>query len=446
MNYLVKELVEGGVVKGARAKKSLTLKPYILIGGSKISAKDLVLKTIDDMRNEIIELTAEFVKIPTVNPPGENYPKFTDFYAKRAEKLGLEIQVIKVPKKKVNEMNYTLPRTNVVATLRGEKGKPVLHMNGHFDVVPLGSGWTVDPFGAEIRDGMMYGRGSSDMKGSIAAQLMAAAAIKRAEVKLKGTVSISATCDEETGGQLGAGYIVEKGYADADFGINSDAGPIDSVSLGHRGAMWLEIMTKGKSAHGSVPHKGINAVEKMADIIQELKKLREGFKKKVSAMPLADPLCKHPTLTIGGTIKGGVKTNVVPDRCVMTIDRRVIYEETPEETREEIETVLQRLAEKDKELSYETKVINRVEPSYTPESSPIVQALKKNVGVIVGRKAKISYGGGYTDMWYFNKIMPMAHYGVNLSGQAHTADEHLKLEDLITGTKVIAATVIDVLS
>ena len=130
----------------------------------------------------------------------------------------------------------------------------------------------------------------------------------------------------------------------------------------------------------------------------------------------------------------------------MTIDRRVIYEETPEEAREEIETALQKLAENDNELSYETKVINRVEPSYTPESSPIVQALKKNVKVIVGTKAKISYGSGYTDMWYFNKIMPMAHYGVNLSGQAHTADEHLKLEDLITGTKVIAATAIDVLS
>jgi len=209
--------------------------------------------------------------------------------------------------------------------------------------------------------------------------------------------------------------------------------------------MWLEITTKGKTAHGSVPHKGINAVEKMADVIQELKKLREEFKKKVSAMPLSDPLCKHPTLTIGGTILGGIKTNVVPDRCVMTIDRRVIYEETPEEAREEVEAVLRRMAEEDPELSYETKVVNRIEPSYTPESSEIIQTLRKNVKAIVGEEAKISYGGGYTDMWYFNKIMPMAHYGVNLSGQAHTADEHLKLDDLITGTKVIALTALDML-
>jgi len=410
-----------------------------------LSTKEKVLKTIDDMRDEIIELTAEFVKIPTVNPPGENYPKFTDFYAKRAEELGLEVQVIEVPSERVKEMEYTLPRTNAIATLRGEKGKPVLHMNGHFDVVPLGAGWTLDPFGAEIREGMIYGRGSSDMKGSVAAQLMAAAAIKKAGISLKGTITTSATCDEETGGQLGAGYVVEKGYADADFGINSDSGPIDSISLGHRGAMWLEITTKGKTAHGSVPHKGINAVEKMADVIQELKKLREEFKKKVSAMPLSDPLCKHPTLTIGGTIHGGIKTNVVPDRCVMTIDRRVIYEETPEEAREEVEAVLRRMAEEDPELSYETKVVNRIEPSYTPESSEIVQTLRKNVKAIVGKEAKISYGGGYTDMWYFNKIMPMAHYGVNLSGQAHTADEHLKLDDLITGTKVIALTALDML-
>ncbi|MFQ6053724.1 MAG: M20/M25/M40 family metallo-hydrolase, partial [Candidatus Bathyarchaeia archaeon] len=179
---------------------------------------------------------------------------------------------------------------------------------------------------------------------------------------------------------------------------------------------------------------------------QELKKLREGFKKKVSAMPLADPLCKHPTITIGGTIHGGIKTNVVPDRCVMTIDRRVIYEETPEEAREEIEALLRRMAERDPELSYETRVVNRIEPSYTPESSEIVQALKKNLKAVVGKAPKISYGSGYTDMWYFNKIMPMAHYGVNLSGQAHTADEHLKLDDLITGTKVIALTALDLLS
>jgi succinyl-diaminopimelate desuccinylase len=397
------------------------------------------------MRDEIVELTAEFVKIPTVNPPGENYHRFTDFYAKRAEELELEVQVISTPKERVEEMGYTLPRTNAIVALRGEKGKPVLHMNGHFDVVPVGSGWTVDPFGAEIREGMIYGRGSSDMKGSVAAQLMAAAAIKKAGIKLNGTITISATCDEETGGQLGAGYVVEKGYADADFGINSDAGPIDTVSLGHRGAMWLEITTKGKTSHGSVPHKGINAVEKMANVIQELKKLREGFKKKVSAMPLSDPLCKHPTLTIGGTIHGGIKTNVIPDRCVMTIDRRVIYEETPKEAREEVEAVLRDMAERDPEFSYETRVVNRIEPSYTPESSEIVGTLKKNVKALLGKDAQISYGGGYTDMWYFNKIMPMAHYGVNLSGQAHTADEHLKLDDLITGTKVIALTAIDLL-
>lgn len=411
-----------------------------------MSVRNELLRTIDDMRDEIIELTAEFVKIPTVNPPGGNYPEFTDLYAKRAEELGLDVRIIESPKERVEQMGYSLPRTNALVTLKGERKRPVLHMNGHFDVVPVGSGWTVEPFGAEVRDGMMYGRGSSDMKGSMAAQLMAAAAIKAARMKLKGTITISATCDEETGGQLGAGYIVEMGYAAADFGINSDAGPIDTVSLGHRGAMWLEITTKGRAVHGSVPHKGINAVEKMADIIQELKGLREDYENRASSMPLDDPLCKHPTIMIGGTIQGGVKTNVVPDRCTMTIDRRVIWEETPEEARAEIEAVLRRMAEKDPELCYEARVVNRVEPSYTPESSEVVQALKENVRAITGVEPQISYGGGYTDMWYFNKIMPMAHYGVNKRYQAHSADEHLSLEDLITGTKVLALTAVDLLS
>lgn len=398
------------------------------------------------MREELIELTAGFVKIPNVNPPGENYPKFTEFYAKRARELGLEAQVIEVPRERVDAMGYSLPRTNAIATLKGRKGKPVLHMNGHFDVVPIGAMWTRDPFGAEIEDGKMYGRGVSDMKGGIAAQLIAAAAIKRANISLDGTITLSATCDEETGGQLGAGYVVEKGYADADFGINSDSGGVDSISLGHRGAMWLEITTKGRTAHGSVPHKGINAVEKMAIVINEIAKLREDFKNRVSEMPLRDPLQKHPTITIGGTIQGGIKTNVVPDRCVITLDRRVLYEETPEEAREEIEAVLKKIAEEDLEFSYETRLVNRIEPSYCPESEEIIQTLKKNVKAIVGKEAKIAYGGGYTDMWYFSKLMPMGHYGVAQIGQGHTADEHQDLEALVTGSKVIAATAYDMLS
>jgi succinyl-diaminopimelate desuccinylase len=403
------------------------------------------LKTIEEMRDEIIEITIGFVKIPNVNPPGENYPKFTNYYSKRAEELGLEATVIEVPQERVEAMGYELPRTNALATLRGMKEQPVLHMNGHFDVVPVGFSWTRDPFGAEIEDEKMYGRGACDMKGGVAAQLMAAAAIKRAGIKLKGTIVCSATCDEETGGQLGAGYVVEKGYGDADYGINSDSVSTDSVGLGHRGAMWLEVTTKGVTAHGSTPHKGVNAVEKMADIIKELQALRDDFRTRVSEMPLEDPLEKHPTITIGGTINGGLKTNVVPDRCYMTIDRRVPYEETPEEAKEEIEAALRRVAERDPELDYETKVVNRVEPCYTPESSKIVQTPKKNVKAVVGKEARISYGGGYTDMWYFNKIMSMAHYGVGTPEQAHTADEYLDLENLITGTKVIALAALDLL-
>ena len=174
-----------------------------------MSDRDRLLKTIEDMREELIELTADFVKIPNVNPPGEKYPEFTAFFAKRVEELGLEAEVIKVPKERVEAMGYTLPRTNAIATLKGSKNKPVLHMNGHFDVVPIGAMWTKDPFGAEIEDDKMYGRGASDMKGSIAAQVIAAAAIKRAGITLDGTITISATCDEESGGQLGAGYVVE---------------------------------------------------------------------------------------------------------------------------------------------------------------------------------------------------------------------------------------------
>jgi len=183
-------------------------------------------------------------------------------------------------------------------------GKPVLHLNGHYDVVPVGVGWTVDPFAGTVRDGMLFGRGASDMKGGVASMIMTAIVLKRFGINLKGSLFFSAVPDEETGGAAGTGYLVGKGYGKADMAIVPEPDKLDMVTIGYRGAQWVEITSHGKAAHGGMPHLGVNAVEKMAKVIMRLQNLKRRFEGKVSQSPIIPVESRHATLNIG-TIQGG---------------------------------------------------------------------------------------------------------------------------------------------
>ncbi|MHA1632312.1 MAG: M20/M25/M40 family metallo-hydrolase, partial [Candidatus Freyarchaeota archaeon] len=175
-----------------------------------------LIKKIEELREEIVELTKELVRFPTVNPPGEKYEECARFIRDKLEKVGFDAKIIDVPTEKLPELaphGANLPRPNVLGTLRGTRGNPTLHFNGHYDVVPPGKGWTVtEPFQPVIKEGKLYGRGSADMKAGIAAAIMAAKAVVESGIQLKGNLTISVTPDEETGGQAGLGFLVKEGY------------------------------------------------------------------------------------------------------------------------------------------------------------------------------------------------------------------------------------------
>lgn len=357
----------------------------------------------------------------------------------------MDVQVVDVPYSRLKDSGIELPRPSLLGRLKGEQGRPVLHINGHYDVVPVGSGWTVDPFAAEVRQGRLYGRGSTDMKGGITAAVMAAATLARVEAKLRGDLVISATPDEETGGELGAGYLVANGFAQADTAIVAEGSEANSLTLAHKGALWLELKTIGRAAHGSLPDKGVNAVTKMAKLVLALDRFAEELKaKRTHSSELFNDL-PSPSLMPGGTIHGGVKTNVVPDSCALTLDRRLLPEENMDEAQRQILSVIEMVKSNDPELRVEAKRLLGIPAYQCPNDAPIATTLFKEITDVNGNEPRVGGTTGFTDAHYFGEQMPTAMYGCGVREKAHQADEYVIIDDVVKAAKVYALTAIEML-
>jgi succinyl-diaminopimelate desuccinylase len=216
---------------------------------------------VDAARDEIVEYTRALVRLPTVNPPGEGYEECARFIGGDLERRGFAVEYVEADGRPEHTRRH--PRVNVIGARRGGPG-PLVHLNGHFDVVPAGGGWTVDPFEGLVRDGRIYGRGVCDMKAGIASAVFAAEAIARAGVELPGTIEISGTVDEESGGFAGVAYLAERGRIAAgrtDFVIIPEPLDVDRICIGHRGVYWCEVSARGRIAHGSMPFLGASAID-----------------------------------------------------------------------------------------------------------------------------------------------------------------------------------------
>jgi len=398
------------------------------------------VSTVEALREELFERVKELVKVPTVNPPGEHYQEIAELLARRLSEIGLEVEIIGVPREELSRYGVELPRSIVVGVLRGsERGRKIV-LNGHYDVVPPGHGWTTDPFQPVVRDGRVYGRGTADMKGAIASMIIAAKAIIESNVALKGDLYLTFVPDEETGGHLGSGYLVRRGLIAGDGCIIGEPSGISSVVTAQKGALWLELVTLGRAAHGSMPHLGLNAVEKMAKVITAFEKLKEELALLKSRVGFPEPV-RHTTINIGGVIRGGTKVNVVPDSCSCTLDIRVIPEETTETIERRVREFLESLREEDPELRYELRVLERIEPARTPEDEEIVKACIRAVEDVAGRAPTIEGLTGFTDMRWFKEVMPTVIYGPGSMEQAHVPDEYVNLEDLVVASKVYLLTI-----
>jgi len=309
-------------------------------------------------------------------------------------------------------------------------------MNGHLDVVPVGdvSRWKHSPFAAEESDGKLWGRGACDMKGSIAAALEAIAAIQRSKVELDGKLIFQAVADEEILGPLGTKYLIEnsKLSQNADAGICGEPTEFKSM-IAAKGLIWPKITVIGRSCHGATPEKGINAISKMTKVIQALESME---------LKANHPILGKPTVNIG-TIEGGTKTNIVPDRCAITVDRRIVPGERKEEVVQMIKRLLDDLQGKDSKLKIETEIGEEflyAEPSEISKEEEIVKLVSNCYKEVSGKKSEIAGMVGTTDARFLinQGRTPTLIFGPGSLTQAHTIDEFVEIEALKTATDVLA--------
>lgn len=414
--------------------------------------RDRVTGAVEAMRDEVVDFTAELVRIPTVNPPGEFYPDCARFIGERLAGFGFEVEYLEAEGRPEHTAEH--PRVNVVGRLAGRRANPLVHLNGHFDVVPVGEGWTVDPFAGLVRDGRIYGRGVADMKAGIAAAVYAVEAIRRAGVQLAGTVEVSGTVDEESGGFAGMAYLAQRGRiarGRTDAVIIPEPLNVDRICLGHRGVYWFDVTTRGHIAHGSMPFLGRSAIEHMGAVIDTIRReLLPTFADRSTALPVVPEGARHPTLNIngitGGQPAGAVQSPCVADRCTATFDRRFLMEEGFEATRSEIVSLLDSLQREIPGFDYEITDRMVVEPVSTPADARVVGALGRSISTVLGREATLVASPGTYDHKHVRRIAGIEEcvaYGPGILELSHQPDEWCSIDDLVRATSVLALSIIE---
>ena len=349
--------------------------------------------TIDE--SGLRQFLSELVRIPSVNPPGNEAP-VAALIAKKLKALGFETQIVEAAP----------GRPNVLGRLRGTGNGPSLLLNGHMDVQPPGNHWTRDPFAAEIEDAQLYGQGAMDMKAGLAAVIYALDGLRRTGRKLTGDVIVTAVADEVCGGHLGTGFIVAEGLVKADMAVVCEPTG-DTVRVAHRGALWLEIEVSGKSAHGGRPWLGVNALSKAARIITALEDQLVP-----SLQDRTHPLLPAPTINIG-SLEGGTKVNLVADRAVFQIDRRLLPGEQANAAQSEVAELCSAIRAADgEEWSVDVRKLMHVTPGEIDPEASIVKACQAAHAAITGEPAAIGSTAGFEDAHFLlDAGIPTAMYG-----------------------------------
>lgn len=417
---------------------------------------DRLFGRIEAMRGDLVELTRDLVRVPTVNPPGEAYTDCAELIGRRLAGRGFAVEYLRAEGARADSPRY--PRTNVVARRDGAGSGPCVHFNGHIDVVEPGKGWTVDPFAGVVRDGKVYGRGTCDMKGGIAAAIVAVEAILAEGVPFPGAIEISGTVDEETGGYGGVGWLAGRGFFSrprVDHVIIPEPLQVDRVCLGHRGVWWAEIEMRGRIAHGSMPFLGVSAIRGMGRFLDLVEReLYPVLDARHTRMPVVPEGARASTLNFnslhGGLAEGfdGPPAPLVADSCRLVIDRRFLIEEKLEDVKREIADLLERAARERPGLAYDVREIMTFLPTLTEPDAPVVKALDAEIKRVLGRApAHIASPGTY-DQKHIARIGHLhdcVAYGPGLLELAHQPDEFIVIDDMVASAKVMAATALRLL-
>jgi succinyl-diaminopimelate desuccinylase len=375
---------------------------------------------------ELLSLTRELLCCETVNPPGIEL-EAAKIIAQKLELYGIEVEIQKLGE----------DRANVIGVIKGSGEKPSLLLNGHLDTVPPGQlTWDYPPFSGTVVDGKIYGRGASDMKSGLAALVMAACLIKKSGIKLKGDLIVAGTAGEETD-SLGAKAFMDAGYF-SNVGQIIIAEPSNlKLFTCQKGALWLEFTTFGKTAHGAMPDLGENAILLMNRFLNRL----QDYKFIYNNHPLLTP----PTFNVG-TVSGGVKNNVVPDRCVLTIDIRTVPGQSHEAIIEELtELFLDCLGDREKGT---VRIFNDRYPVETDPSDPLVTIARKIGQKVLNLDLEPEGVNYYTDASVFVKSnrVPVILFGPGDERLAHQPNEYVEIDKLLASLKYYIALISELLT
>ncbi len=418
------------------------------------SVIEKVSAAVDAHADEIVDFTAALIRIPTVNPPGAEYDACARFIGERLRACDFAVHYVAAEGRP--EHTRAHPRLNVIGRRAGAHAHPLVHLNGHFDVVPAGDGWTVDPFGGLVRDGRIYGRGACDMKAGIAAGLYAAEILRRAGIALAGTIEVSGTVDEESGGLAGVHYLAEQRWLSqdkTDFVIIPEPLDVDRVCIGHRGVYWFEVEARGRIGHGSMPFLGASAIEGMGRFLHLVEaQLKPQLAARTTGVPVVPPGARHATINTNGIEGGqpvdGVQTPCVADHCRAVFDRRFLIEEGLDATRDEIAALVDATRRLVPDIRFEVHDRLIVHPTRTPDDSPIIPALTTAIQTVLGRPASLVASPGTYDHKHVARVAGVPHcvaYGPGELVLAHQPDEYCAVADLVAATKVIAIATLELM-
>lgn len=333
-------------------------------------------------------------------------------------------------------------RPSVLATIQGGQQGPQLAFNAHIDTVPVENpeAWDYDPFGGEIIDGVLYGRGAGDDKSSVAAQVMAAVAIQRAGVQPAGTLVVNPVADEESLGNHGTGWLRETGQLHPDMLIVGEQTD-NVVAIAERSINWLEVIVRGEAAHGAMPWNGVNAIKQMGRVIDFLENEYEPM-----LAGRTHPYLPPSTMNLG-TIEGGIKTNMVPELCRITLDRRVPPGETIETITSELDSLLQRFSQEVEPIRYDINVLySSGLPLETAPDHPLVDIMQRAVCDVSGEaRALTGYNQGSDGRFFAGDDIPVLIFGPSHPDVGHATNEHVRVAQVVEAAKIYALTALRVL-
>ncbi len=375
---------------------------------------------VESRRKELIRMASDLIATNTENPPGRErlaanvVQKYLDGMGIRHESFEKEPE-----------------RTNVVA--RVGSGSPSLLVACHLDVVPAGDGWSQDPFKATVTDGKMIGRGATDNKGQMASCMILAEYLRGKEDSLNGEFILVAAADEERGSRLGLEYLLDECGLRADYAIIPDISySMRRIDVSEKGALFLEVTSHGKQAHGSLPETGVNAIWNMVELLKEIETLPSAFKH------TSHPLFTPPTLNLG-TIQGGAARNIVPGKCVAGLDIRYLPGDTKENIIALVEERIKKVERANPQARFELKVGFDLPPSEVAYDNPLVGLIQRHTEDVLGvRPELIGMPGTTVTKQLLDKGVTAVGFGPGEEAQAHMADESIEIQQLVDFAKIMA--------